>query len=319
MQWIKTCVSTASFSVLVNGVPGSCFVPSRGIRQGDPLSPYLFILSAELQARHLSFASNQPGKLVGVPIGLSGVRIPFLTFADHTMIFAKATDQSCLTICQILDKLCSMSSQMVNYHKSAFQFSPNVSQDLKGNFGSILGMTETQDLGEYLGCPVISIRVTKKKFGKVVAQVDSQLPKWKANSLSQGGRIVLIQSNLATKANFQMQSFFLPKSILNKLDKSYWIFWNKNSLSSSSNLVGWDRICRPKNLGGLGLRKAEPNNIALQMKLLWKLLKDPNNLWVQLVSGKYVKNQPLLTHTVSSLASWQWRNLMKLRLYSFRV
>lgn len=152
-------------------------------------------------------------------------------------------------------------------------------------------MKETQDLGEYLGCPVISARVTKETFGQVLAQVDSQLPKWKANSLSQAGRTVLIQSNLATKTDFQMQSFYLPKSILNNLDKSYRnFFWNKNPLSSSSNLVGWDRNCRPKFLGGLGLRKVEPNNIALQMKLLWKLLKDPNNLWVQLVSRKYVKD-----------------------------
>ncbi|XP_057251329.1 uncharacterized protein LOC130591670 [Beta vulgaris subsp. vulgaris] len=89
IAWIKTCISTPSFSILVNGVPGDRFFPSRGIRQGDPLSPYLFILCAELLARQLSFANLQKDKSIGVSIGKSGVRIPFLTFADDTMILPR--------------------------------------------------------------------------------------------------------------------------------------------------------------------------------------------------------------------------------------
>lgn len=84
-----------------------------------------------------------------------------------------------------------------------------------------------------------------------------------------GRKTVLIQANLATKANLQMQSFLLPESILSGLDKVYRnLFWNKDSCSKSPNLIGWDRISRPKKYGGIGFRKAEPNNISLQMKLL---------------------------------------------------
>lgn len=151
VAWIKACISSPSFYVLVNGIPGDQFRSSRGIRQGDPLSPYLFILYAELLARLLSSAVVGPGKPIGVPIGKSGVRVPFLTFADDTMIFAKASDYSCIIIRQILDKYCKMSGQLVNYHKSSFQCTSNVSLESKTHFESILGMREVSDLGDYLG------------------------------------------------------------------------------------------------------------------------------------------------------------------------
>ena len=115
---------------------------------------------------------------------MSDVRVPFLTFADDTMIFAKATNYSCLIIRQILDKYCKMSGQLVNYHKSSFQCTSNVSSETKSSFESILGMREVSDLGEYLGCPIISTRVSKETFSSITSKTLSRLPKWKANSLS---------------------------------------------------------------------------------------------------------------------------------------
>ena len=267
--WIYSCISTSSFSVLVNGIPGKPFFPSRGIRQGDPLSPYLFILCAELLARQLSAAYTRRDKSIGVSIGKLGVRIPFLTFADDTMIFATASDASCVVIKQILDKYCPMSGQLVNFHKSAFQCSPNVPRVTKANFASLLGMNEVDHLGEYLGRPIIDSRVTKETFGKTSGKVTSQLSKRKVNSLSQAGSTVLIQANLATKANFQMQSFYLPQATLSGLDKSYRnFFWNKDPLAKSANLIGWSKVCIPKMYEGLGIRKADVKNVSLQMKLL---------------------------------------------------
>ncbi|XP_057252132.1 secreted RxLR effector protein 78-like [Beta vulgaris subsp. vulgaris] len=97
IEWLRQCISTVSFSVLVNGIPGETFVPQRGIRQGDPLSPYIFILCAEMLARQLQNASLAGTRSLGVTLGHSRVKIPFLTFADDTMIFAKASEESCYT------------------------------------------------------------------------------------------------------------------------------------------------------------------------------------------------------------------------------
>ena len=104
-------------------------------------------------------------------VGKSGVRIPFLTFADDTMIFSKACDQSCLLIKTILDHYCALSGQLVNFHKSAFQCSDNVPISHRANFGAILRMSEIDNLGEYLGCPIIDSRVIKNTFGKVLTKL----------------------------------------------------------------------------------------------------------------------------------------------------
>ncbi|XP_057248334.1 uncharacterized protein LOC130590283 [Beta vulgaris subsp. vulgaris] len=314
VDWLRQCITTVSFSVLVNGIPGETFVPQRGIRQGDPLSPYIFILCAEILARQLQHASLMGSRSLGVTLGHSGVRIPFLTFADDTMIFAKASEESCITIKAILDKYCNMSGQLINFHKSAFQCTQNVSDNVSAKFAEILQMDESFSLGKYLGCPIIDSKVTNATFADIQEKVCSQLTKWKANSLSQAGRTILVQSNLATKANYQMQSFSLPPAILSSLDKCYRnFFWNKASDAKSPNLIGWDKICSPKKFGGLGLRKAKANNNALQFKLLWKILESPDNLWVQLVTRKYLKDVDLFNYKVKANVSWQWRRLMRLR------
>lgn len=137
---MKQCMTTVSFSVLVNGIPGEMFSPSREIRQGDPLSPYIFILCAEILAQLLFQASRPEERLVGVSLGHSRVNIPFLTFADDTMIFAKARAESCYAIKEILDKYCSMSGQLVNYHKSAIQCTDNTPPKLLHEFQAILQM-----------------------------------------------------------------------------------------------------------------------------------------------------------------------------------
>lgn len=82
-------------------------------------------------------------------------------------------------------------------------------------------MTESSSFGDHLGCPIIDSCVTKETFGKFLSKSVNTSPKWKANALSQAGRTVLIQANLATKANFWIQNFKLPKVILNSLDKKH--------------------------------------------------------------------------------------------------
>lgn len=141
-------------------------------------------------------------------------------FADDTLLFAKANARSCVLIREILDDYCRISGQLVNFHKSAFQCTSNVisPQDC-GLFKDILRMDNALSLGKYLGCPVITERVTNETFGEVVANSQNQLSKWKANSLSQAGRTILIQANFSSKASFQMQSFLLPAANTCSLDK----------------------------------------------------------------------------------------------------
>lgn len=101
---------------------------------------------------------------------------------------------------------------------------------------------------------------------------------------------------------------------MSSLYKAYRNFlWNKDLGSKAPNLIGWEKVCQPKKLGGLGLRKAKVNNQALQLKLLWKIIRMPDNLWVKLVKQKYSKQESQFSYQPKSNVSWQWRKLMSLR------
>lgn len=164
-----------------------------------------------------------------------------------------------------------MSGQLVNYHKSSFECAKNVPPSDCLEFKRILRMDHSYlSLGKYLGSPIITERITKETFGEVVDKAQKQLSKRKASSLSQMGHSVHIKANLSVKANFQIQSFLLPSSNTSSLDRINRNFlWNEEQDSASPNLIGWDKLYKPKCYGGLGIRKANVNNVALQFKVIW--------------------------------------------------
>ena len=104
-QWIKLvmlCVSTISFSILVNGEPKGMIHPSRGIRQGDPLSPFLFLLCIEGMHGLISKAAGQ-SDIRGYSLSRNSPRLTHLLFADDSLLFCKATTRECQKILEILD------------------------------------------------------------------------------------------------------------------------------------------------------------------------------------------------------------------------
>lgn len=101
VNWIKGCLESASVSVLVNGSPTTKFKTSRGLRQGDPLAPFLFIIVVEGLARLVRQAIKRK-MLEGVKVGRSEVEVCILQFADDTLFMCQDNYQSVLTIKAIL-------------------------------------------------------------------------------------------------------------------------------------------------------------------------------------------------------------------------
>jgi len=91
IRWIQECISTVSYSLLINNEPQGFFQPTRGLRQGDPLSPYLFIICMDVLARTLQNHSLNVKTGIGIKLAPAASCIPCLLFADDSLLFCKAT------------------------------------------------------------------------------------------------------------------------------------------------------------------------------------------------------------------------------------
>ncbi|CAN1162623.1 Putative ribonuclease H protein At1g65750 [Linum perenne] len=149
-------------------------------------------------------------------------------------------------------------------------------------------MEATQNLGKYLGVPIIHGRNSKELYNFLLERMDAKLAGWKRKSLSQAGRVSLAQSVLNSLPSYVMQTTLLPVDICNKLDKKVRDFvWGSEEGERKMHLINWQKVCSPKNQGGLGLRSSREMNHALLMKLIWKMLKHPEELWVSVLMTKY--------------------------------
>jgi len=113
---IRKCVTTTSFSVIFNGEPLEKFKPTRGIRQGDPISPYLFLLCAEGLSCLLNKNNDQEK---GIVVAKNAPKISHLLFADDSLLFFKANANGAEEIKMLLNAYCDASGQRINYEKSS--------------------------------------------------------------------------------------------------------------------------------------------------------------------------------------------------------
>lgn len=120
----EQCISTVSYTVMVNGVPSKEIFPSRGLRQGDPLSPYLFILMSGALTRLIE-VKKQSSRINGIKLNRRCPTISHSFFADDTMVFGGSRLEEVEEWKHILDLYCQASGQRINFDKSSLRFSSN--------------------------------------------------------------------------------------------------------------------------------------------------------------------------------------------------
>lgn len=152
IRWIMMCVSSVSYSVLINGNSHGFIKPERGIRQGDPLSPFLFILCAEALVHCLNH-SEENGQLHGIRISSSGPSVHHLLFADDSLLLCKANTVEALEIVRCLQLYGDASGQMINKQKSSIIFGSHVPLATKDAVKQTLGIDQEGGEGTYLGLP----------------------------------------------------------------------------------------------------------------------------------------------------------------------
>ena len=137
------CITTVSYSLLVNDEPSGMIRPTREIRQGDPLSPYLLILCMEALSTTLLTEASKPKSGIGIKISPGLERIPCLLFADDCLLFCKADSSACSKLKNLIEAFCAHSGQLINYHKSTLTFSTNASSSHRQVAAGIFNITHS--------------------------------------------------------------------------------------------------------------------------------------------------------------------------------
>lgn len=261
LRLLHQCYSSVSFSVLINGSPSKRFQPQHGLRQGDPLSPYLFILYMEA----LSSALNHLDafKLCkGLKLSVNGPSLSHLFFADDCLIFFQPTLSSCAKLRDTLLHFGLFSGQNINHQKSSITLSPNIPRVFRRRFQSFFHIPVNTDLASYLGLPLGVSENKRGCFQFIIDKTQQALAGWKS-TLSQAGKLTLIKSVLSSLLIYLCSSYKIPLAICDKLNAISAAFWWKTGDRKPLYRLSWDKISAYKSEGGLGIRDFRLLNQAL--------------------------------------------------------
>ncbi|XP_065616004.1 uncharacterized protein LOC136061741 [Quercus suber] len=242
---IMSCISSSSVAVLFNEGVLEESHPMRGIRQGDPLSPYLFIMCMEVH--RLMIKDKCDSKLWDlVKASRGGLAFSHLLFADDLILFGKADKKNYTSIKEALDRFCELSRQKVNNGKSRVYFSPNISEKRREELCSCLDLHSTPNLGKYLGfslkLPAIPVYVMQGTMlpTKILEAID-RLNEGSLRSLIvrplNSGEDQLEMGEVTQKGgwNFSYCSFVFPCGLLQRI-KAILIPY----LDASLDNISWD-------------------------------------------------------------------------------
>ncbi|XP_050259191.1 uncharacterized protein LOC126704213 [Quercus robur] len=216
-----------------------------------------------------------------------------------------ADNINCGAIRDVIDEFCSVSGQSISESKSKVYFSPNVDRDTRESLCDILRFNSTPNLGKYLGFPIKHSRTSAQDFNFILDKVKQKLAGWKANMLSLAGCSVLIQASSATIPSYVMQGVYLPQKILDGIVRVNQNFlWGSSDAAKKIHWVGWHKVAKPKEEGGLGFLG---KNVALLAKLNWRFHMERGKPWAEVLKMKYCNQRRVLeVKDIIKDTGWDW-------------
>ncbi|CAH9076372.1 unnamed protein product [Cuscuta epithymum] len=284
VAWIMECVSTASFSVSLNGSLYGFFKGKRGIRQGDPMSPLLFVLCLEYFSRLLTLRAK--GNNFNFHPQCSSLGITHLAYADDLMLFSRGDKYSIEILVNALKEFGDASGLRVNHDKSKI-FVGGVRDFELQNILDLVDYGQGTFPVRYLGIPLAPLKISVAQYAPLLDTVNDFLKAWNTKTLSYAGKIELIRSVIQGVQSFWLQIFPVPQTILDRIVSICRIFLWGGKFAK----VAWDDICLPKEEGGLGIHNAKTWNDSLLSRTLWDVHKKKDTLWVRWVNGVYLRGK----------------------------
>jgi len=304
-------------AVLINGRPTKFFLPNRGIRQGCPLSPFLFAIAIN----ELSITLNealQNANIQGVSLGYNCPPIHSLLFADNLILCGAANIQEATTLNNILNDFCRNSGQIPNLNKSAILLCKSVDDTTKAHIKNIFPVPDLLPSTIHLGHPLIFTHRDKNRaYSFIYNKFLAKLTTVKANKINHAGRLAYIQSVLSSIPIYYMSTIIFSKTFIEKIISVIRRFWwagvQQDDPSKPIAYRSWDDICQSKDNGGLGIRDLYIINKSLVIHTAYNIANSKDHFLSVVLKSKYYPHNSFWQPTSNSSKSVFWSSLMQVK------
>lgn len=306
------CVTNVRYRICHSGKEFGNIIPERGLRQGDPLSSFLFLICTEGFSALMSKFEAQ-GFLGGIKVARGAPSISHMIFVDDSDIFCKASISETRRVVDLLNMFEKASGQKINRHKSSVFFSRNVKMECKNEILEALNFPEADETTHYLGLPNFIGRRKSALLGYLKERVKDRVQAWDGKILTKAGKEILLKTVAQAIPNYAMSVFLLPLDMCKEMEKLMCKFWWRTNTKKNRSIhwMSWDRMCMPKSEGGLGFRHLHDFNIALLGKQAWRLVTKAESLVAKVYKARYYPQNSFLTATIGSNPSFVWRSILE--------
>ena len=223
------CVNSVGYQILINGTPYGEVVPSKGLRQEDPLSPYLFVICTEILVQMMRKA-EEDRKLSGLKFARGAPAVTHLMYADDSTFYC--TEEELQYLVDFIQRYSMASGQRVNYQKSSIYFGKLLHAERKEEIKAKLGIEQTCRERIYLWLPESFDGSKVSILSYLQEKLRQRVQGWQTKFLLPSGKEVLLKAVAMALPTYTMSCFLLPKTVYRKIAAIMSDFWWKNKEES---------------------------------------------------------------------------------------